>query len=449
MKSNDELAMLAQRSVELSDDKLIQVLDLIASIPDQGQAQSIINQVRPRLKKLRPPRKPSLQRLFFNPVEDLFSLHEQPDGTTGRLPRSIIGPCWTLISERGDPKLLPWVNESLRRITSDRRAAFIPVMAPLWNAAADILKSWLNDPASGAGDKGRLRRASAEAKLRGHMAELAGIFSVAQDIENAKLNLPPRPITVLSENDLDMIRAILGRVAKVSPDNMRSFVLVMAARMARPGELMKILGDLELPLKDKELEAVSKGLSEDILAALAADAQALRRLEATAAEPDTTALEAERLMKSLVSLERHAGRWADRAMSDRIRVALKELGHIIAGGVSEKAQTALTEALMAELVLSSDLNEDLDEEQLIERLEATEARALTLQRCARIGGATGFGTETGKQVAAVCLDLQKRSHGAGDQEAQRERLFRAVRLTELVAGPEAAYRLFASMGKDH
>ena len=255
MTASDELRRIADSTSQLSDRKLVQVLDLAAIMPDQTQAQAIIERVRPRLAKIRPPRKAAIQRMFFNPVEDLFLSRDKNDQEKFCLTRYIIAPCWSLITQHCDPILLSTVADGLRDLYDHDHTKIITVMTPLWEAAHPILKSWLSERASAPMDSKGLRLARTEGKLRWQMAELAAILSVAREIEQAKMHLPCKPISRLSENDLGVIRATVTHLANAAPEKMPHFVRALAARMSRPGDMLKLLGDTELPLGSKETEA--------------------------------------------------------------------------------------------------------------------------------------------------------------------------------------------------
>ncbi len=168
----------------------------------------------------------------------------------------------------------------------------------------------------------------------------------------------------------------------------------------------------------------------------------LKDMEAKAGDPGGVALEAERLTKALVSLEKNAAFWAHHAMVGQVRSVLKDVGRVIADRVTGRADAALSDAFAVELDEAEQDNAG-DEERILERLEITESHALTLQRCARIADSTGFGVEVGTQIADVCRRIQQRAGGGGASDARGDRFLRAVRLTELVAGAEAAQQLLA------
>ncbi|MEI6986535.1 MAG: hypothetical protein WCK65_10430, partial [Rhodospirillaceae bacterium] len=77
MNTPDQLSKIALVSLSLPDDKLLKVLELVEKFPDRTQAQLVLDQIRPRLVQLRPPRQVTAQRLLFHPVDDLFDPPEK------------------------------------------------------------------------------------------------------------------------------------------------------------------------------------------------------------------------------------------------------------------------------------------------------------------------------------------------------------------------------------
>src|SRR5258708_35605965 len=64
----------------------------------------ILSKVRPRMMMLRPPRRPSLKRLFCRPFEDLLYSTKSKENLLGKLPRSAIEPIWRGLRPARDPQ---------------------------------------------------------------------------------------------------------------------------------------------------------------------------------------------------------------------------------------------------------------------------------------------------------------------------------------------------------
>ena len=67
-----ELQQLGLAIAQASDEKLVQIVRMVDTLPERTQLDDAIAKVRHRLFWLKPPRPLSMARILFSPVEDLL-----------------------------------------------------------------------------------------------------------------------------------------------------------------------------------------------------------------------------------------------------------------------------------------------------------------------------------------------------------------------------------------
>ena len=87
-----ELQQLSLAIAQASDDKLIQIVRIVDTLPERTQLDEAIGKVRHRLFWLKPPRPLSLARILFAPVEDLLDGPLLYRRGSKRFSRAIIRP---------------------------------------------------------------------------------------------------------------------------------------------------------------------------------------------------------------------------------------------------------------------------------------------------------------------------------------------------------------------
>jgi hypothetical protein len=85
---------------QLSEEKIKMVYALADKMPDGQLRGQLKDQIRHRLKKIRPLRRLTASRLFCLPFESLLSNDTSRLRTIGSIPRDCVGPLWSLVKER-------------------------------------------------------------------------------------------------------------------------------------------------------------------------------------------------------------------------------------------------------------------------------------------------------------------------------------------------------------
>jgi hypothetical protein len=125
------LRTLSNELLQASDSKILKITRMIDLLPDRGEADLLLQQVRCRLASLRPARQMSRTRLLFVPLDSVVvsAANWRPGDLT--IPRSIIAPLSALI--------LAHIPDELPPFDADDQAALTRAGAPLWAAAGVLL----------------------------------------------------------------------------------------------------------------------------------------------------------------------------------------------------------------------------------------------------------------------------------------------------------------------
>ncbi|MEI8393546.1 MAG: hypothetical protein WCF85_02340 [Rhodospirillaceae bacterium] len=442
MTTLDEWRDIALASLGLPDEKLLGVLSLVEKVPDRGHMREVLDHMRPRLVQLRPPRPLTAQRLLFRPVEDLFDPPERYRAKIGRLSRLTIQPCWLVVHTHIDQQLMQRTTLNLRTIRSSNATELYAVGLPFWQAATKVLAAFLE----GDNSIGR-RRVGTEyvivsEDLRQQLMDITDILSIAAEIESVKIHLPERPINALSEVDIELLTEVIGRLGMQSTRKVETFILAILARMTRPGELLKVLAEVSLPCTTNERTGILKLVGTNALASLANEAVDLRKTNQQIIDPAEGARTAEQLVTRLTSLERSLGGLRDRAVSEQVQTARREIGSYVLDKLAVKADETLFENLRPTPAAVAKTGST---EPTIEQVETAEKCALSLRRCARVAESVGVRKEMGKKLTTVCSELEREAKSREPNGRPKEsRLVRSVRLIELIAGPDEAQRVFMS-----
>ena len=329
MNTLEEWRAVALASLGLPDDKLLGVLALVEQVPDRGQVREVLEKMRPRLVQLRPPRPITVQRLLFRPVEDLFDPPERYRAKIGRLSRHTTSPCWAIVHAHLEKSLVQRVGNALKKIDSTNHQDLYSVGLPFWQASGAVLSAFL-----AADDSiGRHRVGSGQVTitedLRQQLLDIADILDIAGEIEAVKMRLPERPIAGVSQVDAEMLGEVITRLGAQSTRRVQTFVLVILARMTRPGDLLKVFSEVSLPCTTIERTGLLKHVGSNALSGLANEAHDLRNRRDASRDPTAGTVEAEQLVSRLVSLERSLGSLHDRGVKEKVLAARKEIGSYV------------------------------------------------------------------------------------------------------------------------
>ncbi|MEI6557910.1 MAG: hypothetical protein WCO00_05835 [Rhodospirillaceae bacterium] len=443
MSSLEKWREVALVSLGLPDDKLLGVLALVEKVPDRDQVREVLDKIRPRLVKLKPPRPITGQRLLFRPVEDLFDPPERYRARIGRLSRHTIHPCWLVVHNLVDAQLLERTERALKTIEVSNSADIYAVGLPFWKAAGKALAGFLEADTSIGRRKVGSDSLTVTEDMRQQLTDISDILGIAAEVETVKIHLPEKPIQALSEVDTELLAEVISRLGNESTRKVQTFILVVLARMSKPGDLLKVLAEASMPCTIHERNGLVKTVGTNALSKLAFEAQDLRQTKIKTSDPVEGTQVAEQMVSRLASLEKTLGGLRDRNVVEQIQTTRREIGTYVLDTLAVKADEALFENLRARSPEGG--GKSASKGPTIEQEESAEKSALSLRRCARIAESVGVRREMEQKLAVVCSQLEQEATAPErDEEARERRLIRSVRLIELIAGPDEAQRVLMS-----
>jgi len=185
-------ALLSQVTI-LPDDKFVAALDVLAHAADEPEITRFIAEVRPRLRELRPARRPTLKRLLCLPIEDFFTAAGPSDAPA--IPRSAIAPCWQLL-QRQEGLRLQALMAVLGTLPRDEPKKIAVLGQSLWQLAAKVL-------------------ATVDETKEPSLAFIGKVMGVASEIQCFKQLMPVKPQRLLkNESACNEIKAALYGIAE-------------------------------------------------------------------------------------------------------------------------------------------------------------------------------------------------------------------------------------------
>lgn len=405
----DPLAGIAGKLAELTDEKLLDVLDRLAKIPTSSIVPPLLDEVRPRLRQLRPMRPLSLLRLLCRPFEDLLS--DTAPVAADRVPRSAIEPTWRLLVGRDDAGHREFHAE-LERLTQDEPERVAALAERLWRWAADAFAAVL-----------------AEGKAPPYLALIRDALDAGPEIEAFKRAVPGRPVARLGAFEAPHIEAGLRQLG-ARGSSADAYLMVLAARLANPGELLAFRDAPGATLSEATLARLVEFSTVEIEARGAGLAAAQAE-----ASPNDIAREVDRLTQA-IALTRGT---MDGGRRDRFDGRLEPVVSLV--------RTTLRDRIIndAPSVAATVLAEDGTEE----RICAAENLARALGRSRRAASLVGLDAEVGGTIAKLRQRFEAHiaeqlSHVTEPQSARaavERTVHRSIRFVELIDGPQRAREL--------
>jgi two-component system chemotaxis response regulator CheY len=421
--TTDAIAGLSEKLTSVSETKFLGVIQYLSELQFPPTAPSVLPEIRrlmdkarPRLRELKPPRPLTLTRLFCRPFEDL--LHSRGAAVAEGIPRSEIEPCWQLLTARDGAGLKDLAAE-LAAVPPNEPRLLLEFAERFWRHAARILA------ACAAANEGPL-----------HLRLIADTLTAAPTIEAFKVAVPAKPISRLG--DIESGQVAEGRRSLVEHGlSAEGFLLVVAARLETPAELLDFLNRAEIGIAAptwSKLSAFSIAVIED---------QARNfELNGGTARPDDLTRAADRLMDALATTHKvldAAGRTTLERSTQGVSKMVREM---LNRKVIEAASAAIDAALPNGTV-----------EPGVEALVAAESHARALRRSRRVARQLGLDA----RVAAMTDSVQRRCEAhiarivakmpttAGEQDAAMAGIYRSIRMVELAVGPQEATQLLSTV----
>jgi len=412
----------------ISEEKFREVAKLLEEVHEQPGVQQILDHVRPRLVKLRPGRKPNLQRLFYMPLEDLL-IFETMSPDNGMLPRHLPALVWKYIAERGDAETLKQFETALKRTGTGDREAHKKIAHRLWPWASAILVNLVSNTGNAKGMLGR------DVGLIEELNQISALLQAAESIDLLKEELPPKPIRSLTDEQMGMIRRTIADGAKGDADQVYVMVLIVMVRMAKRADFLENIMGMTLGLSSADKPVVYARLSRLVMTEVTDRAKQLSATD----KGNLVGLadNARNLVNGLVA--------AEKALKNdpRARHQLSEMRK-----TAEKTVTQVVDNAKGTVVAAISVGPDAPLESLIE----TENSLLALRKCQTFAGQIGLDKSVTGALGSIVGEVKQKaeklfasvSHKGGHQPDRAEveqEMYWAVRMTELAGNPDDADKI--------
>ncbi len=434
-------AALGTDILRLPDRKLLQIYRLLEQVGDKPEVSDAFEAMRPRLTTLRPPRRPALSRLFFLPAEDMLDDADHYSRRLNRICRTTLAPCWQAVKDRIPLAVQQEVYREVALVDYRDGAAIAVLCEPLWQAGMVALEQVIAECQNNLKFKNSLF--GRDDDVQRQLGTLHQIMTVAFRIEKLKAALPPRPILDLAESHVEIIRAALIDLGKEDAALTQPLLLVLASRMQRPGELLRMLGEVRLGGTVAEKETLTREMSGYVVGNLLRQTSDFDRENPLVhGDPASLAAAAERLTDGLNSVNDTVQGLRDKEITAKMKNARAEIGQFVLKNICADVDKGLTAALFGHGgALPSD-----------EDVKRAEQLALALRRSSKLASPLGIQrevaakiTEARQQVVtntlATLRNTPRNRDGSMAADAQRQ-MFNGLRMVEILSGSDEAERLF-------
>jgi len=392
-------------------------------------------------------RTPTALRLFTQPFEDLLTGEPRKQKQKGAIARDSILPVWNWLSQKLAPDELSRYAIAVKTAVlgyhpEDARAR----AAEFWTAASVALLAALDSEA---------KRKSARVILGGDLVvadaqEIALLLAAGRELCEIQAKLP-KPLPVLSDDYVWMLREIYDRLVASSPDAAPYVAVIAMNRLERPWQALKLPLMITRNTQDTLISSTDMGLVGELIfgdierhAAFVLSAKPQQAFDADAL---VTHLVRFTTLSSGIVKEvdmRRDGKWGQRLLKDRAAVA------DVMETFMERGPREILAALPTHKTGSyaggpraPDLSRPADPEKTMRAL----AFARLIEGCKPIAAAGSFGASLKDAEDEIALALKcygddivrELRANEGDRRANAEQYYAvAVELTALFFSPEEA-----------
>ncbi|MEE3626293.1 hypothetical protein UCD39_20305 [Nitrospirillum sp. BR 11752] len=444
---------LARDATRLSDAKFLQIYALLEQLGDKPGIAGAFDAMRPRLTQLRPPRRPTVSRLFFRPAEDLFDDPAVYTRRLQRVSRGTLPTCWKLVRARLESRLVDGVAQDILKADPRDPRVMARVGAPLWEAGAQALAAIAHEADSNL--RFMVDNFGRDDDVLRQIQTLRDVLLLGSVIEDLKQRLPERPIGDLAESHVEAIKTVMAQLGGAEkPQASAPVLLVLTARMLRPGVVLKMLTDMRVTGNSQvERDALTRDLSGVVVGNLLRQTGSMAKAHeavpgsgaagAAATDPahrlGALAAVAERLTDGLTSVNDSVAVLRDKKTADRVAAARSEIGEFVLSTVLGDVEKTLAGLMYAARTGIATPPDDM---------RRAEIAALALKRSAKLAGPLGIQREVAAKITEIRREIDRQTDrmmpapGArGDPEVRRQ-MFNNLRLVEILSGSDEAERMY-------
>lgn len=418
------LAELGGTLAEASDKKILSLIGLLDRLPNATQLEPVLERVRPRLGRLRPPRPLKLPRLLLLPIEDLLVPPKawQPGSPT--IPRSAPAALIAAGLAHLPRDVLEAANHEAEGHSATEFGAVARAGSILWPASAEsFLRAAEKGLPPGVSDPG-MRPEDFSAACR----DAAFLLHAAPRL----VALRAQPAPTLDPAAIAVLRAVLMEAATHGePTLARAIATLMAGFLSR-APLLELVRDAARKLSSTERSP----LIDAALAAgfeRAAGPELPEDLAATdLARRTRAALDAVSAIDAMLRAQQHIRT----ARRDQVRARGQEIEQLLRGHLAEMLPREVVRPFAA-LAAQDTVSEA--------EIAAIEAAARSLRSIAQAGRKLAptdayprAMRDALEDVATIGLEVSARR---GKVAASGLTHADAVRLAEIIAGPDDAWTM--------
>lgn len=423
---------LGTKLLDIDDNRFRQVVDLLGRMGDHPEVQQTFSMIRPRLKELRPKRRPTFKRLFCEPFEDLLlSLSGDEPAPLNTIERDLVNRLWPLVEAQIGKERLRAFPAALNGGDGQKEQTLA-----FWAEAEQAVIAIAKGLEAGRFIDDLDTRHNPE-RIR-TIQDIIHILSIAPTILDLKATVGPKPVAKLHKDHLDAIQAIGRTVARNRPEAVKIFVLLAAARLSDPSILLGGLWGMDLGQKSGDRAALFLDLSGTVVAQIEERSRAMAVSPAGGTNHMAVANLAVDLMTSLEATRSAMEQSRNREFDQRLKSIRGSVHDMVRTQLLDGAESGILTALGT---LSAGGN---DRDQML----AAENQARALRKCATIADTLGLRGEL-KAVTRKTTDsltdtarqaLGKGAAGGGASGNARAG-YTAIRMIELLAGPAEANQI--------
>lgn len=439
----DLLPTLEHRLLAIPGDKFLEVVRLLERVRDHPDVQQTFASIRPRLVQMRPERRPTLKRVLCMPFEDVLESFGGADVPLGRIERRAIDPMWGIIEDCADRHALDQLDRQVQGVAPGDHNGMLNIGRRLWPLAAQTLRSVMESE----GSRHVLwRRLHGDEDLRRQVIDAAVFLDIGLSIEALKSDLSPKPLPELEDRHVAVIEQAAQAVARQNVAAVYSLLLVAAARLAAPADLLRVLNDLDLGKARRDQPVIFAQLSGLVVSNLE---ERTARLEPKAGAPSTAVASpeaamalAERLVASVTTTNAVMDLLNEPIYRERLEAVKAAVGAMVTGAVLDTASDGILSAIPLPTPGAAPVVDEAAQ-------AAAEDHARALRRCEGLADTLGLrhavsdtlkrmGQGVSVRAQALLKDYPQMAGDADAAESAELNLFYALRLLELVAGPAKA-----------
>jgi hypothetical protein len=198
--------------------------------------ETILEGLRPVLRREHYDRRPTPLRLFCRPFQDLLTCQPRKTKQKASIARGTLVPVWNWISLTLIPdEVQAYINDTRVQVLKQRPDDAIACAAQFWPIAAEAMTRALSTEAG----RQAAQKSLGDAFAVEDAAEMALLLAVGQTMEQLSVLLPA-PVAVFHEQLVWEVREIYAELAQTHPDAAPYVPVITMNRLSRPWEALRL-----------------------------------------------------------------------------------------------------------------------------------------------------------------------------------------------------------------